>query len=493
VILKLFLSAALLLMSFHSEAALRCGGAHRPPAVGSPLYFAQRLDALNEMHNNILSNRDLVSALQSDPSNLPFFQRMKARSHTKKLTKMLSELKDSKDWNRYELGVFAYKLEKLAFLSDPTVLKNMSVTDRNTYRQVQHSILVNGLKNYLFDGKPVPASLQRKIWNAVTVPFRTMYTRWFFAMLVMPKLRGAIIPPDLAMNVAWHGFEANRQALKPYMAHSNFKAFFNVFSSAYRWTVVTAIFVGLPAFGFYSAAEGQTQVNRFLSPVVHEVEQMGKINFVKWAADRELQYFIEEFKLNTGRDPTAQELDVMKAMLQAQRAAPKETQQEETQKEVSIEQDGSTLIPVEAPRAPDLPAAESDSVIWIQAESMPAEVLESPKSIHQQTQKSVAAPFETHQSAHAPRIESQQQKRQEPVATHQSESRQQPQAKKAEINLSNVEWVQANPQAQPQIHENMDWVPADPQAQPQVHKTVADPESKKCSIGAGSTGQPCNP
>ncbi|MGZ5279674.1 MAG: hypothetical protein ACXWC9_07020 [Pseudobdellovibrionaceae bacterium] len=448
-ILKLFLSAALFLMSFHSEAALRCGGAHRAPSVGSPLYFAQRLDSLNEMHNNILSNRDLVSILNNDPSNLPFFQRMKARSHTKKLTKMLAELKDSKKWNNYELGVFAYKLEKLAFLSDPTVLNTMSVTDRNTYRQVQHSILVNGLKNYLFDGKQVPASLQRKVWNAVTIPFRTMYARWYFAMLVMPKLRGAVIPPDLAMNVAWHGFEANRQALKPYRAHSNFKAFFNVFSSAYRWTVLTAIFVGLPAFGFYSAAEGQAQVNRFLSPVVHEVEQMGKVNFVKWAADRELQYFVEEFKLNMGREPTAQEFDVMKVMLKAQRASQNQNQQSENQKEVSTQQDSST---VEAPRAPDLPV-EADSVHWVRAESMPSEAFEAPKPVQQQTENFI----------HAPEVTESQQ----PAANSQAE-------------------------AQPQAYENMNWVPADPQAQPQVHKTVADPEAKKCSIGAGSTGQQCS-
>jgi len=470
-ILKLFLSAALFLTTIHSEAALRCEAAHRSPAIGSRAYIAERLDAWDELHNGVLLKGSLVEALRADHSNLPFFQRRKARSNTKKLAKIMDEMKDSKDWNDHETAVFAYnlahKLNKLALLADPTVLNAMSsVTDRNAYRQFQHSTWVHGIKDFLFDGKPVPLSFQRKVWNAFSVPFRAKYARWYFAMIVMPKLRGALIPPDLCLNVAWNGFEANRKALQPYMAHSNFKAFFNVFSSMYRWTVLTALFVGLPTYGFNTYSEARDHSRQMFKPVVEEIAKMGKIDFEQVAADKDLFYFIEEFKLNMGRAPTEVEIQFMKGMLAEQRLA--------NQEETAFDRDGKTLLPVEsfeaaeAPRGPDL-LSEMESVNWVQAGSNAVESVEAPPATRHQEQVAI------------------------PVASQQAEPRPQSQEKQPEINPSNVEWVQANPQAQPQIHENMDWVPADPQAQPQVHKTVADPESKKCSIGAGSTGQQCSP
>ncbi len=313
---RLILAAALIFVSMQSQAAtaLLCSKAHIPA-----YYFAERVDAINETGNKKILKTELMSVVSKDNSELPFFQKWRARSYAKKVSKFLTLMKDAKGWDDYDRGVFAYKLEKLAFLADPTVLKEMSVHERLIYRQAQHTALMEGLKNSLFDGKPVPPSVLKKVWRVISFPLHPMMSRWYFAMVSMPKLRGAAMPPELAMNVLWNGVAANREALKPYMANVYFKSYFNVFSSVYRGVVVAAL-VGGGSYVGYAFYNGDQIAMDMLSPLKQDAAKMSEMNFSEWAGNRDLEYMIDEFKANMGRPPTDDEIAQLKIFLQSQKS-----------------------------------------------------------------------------------------------------------------------------------------------------------------------------
>lgn len=315
---RIFLASAIFIGSLHSEAALLCSRAHIKPEVGSAEYMAERLDAINDIYNGKLFEKSFMETINQDHSSLPFFQRWRARKKTKELRTAIEGLKKSKDWDTHDFGQYAYKLEKLAFLADSSAINGMSRSDRNTYYQAQHSLLVHGLEKYLFDGQPPPPSIGKRVWNGITAPLHAKYSRWYMAMIWMPKLRGAALPPDLAMNVIMKGLDANREALKPYAMNANFKAYFNVFSSVYRGMVVAAAFTSV---GYVANAymTGQELAVDELKVIADDTEKMAKMKFGDWTSEREFQYLVEEFENNRGRKPTDEEMKDMRIYYESQK------------------------------------------------------------------------------------------------------------------------------------------------------------------------------
>ncbi len=290
-----------------------------------PVQVAAILDYLNLKFNKFMFSDSVMDRMDPKTSDLAFASRTKARYQAFKLKRILKELTDTST-EKYELDNLAKRLVDLTFLSDPTVTKEMSFNDKKLYRQAQMSIIRNGLERFLFNDKPVPPTLKRKIFNLVLVPFKQQYFRWTMAFIYMPKLNGIVMPYELAAKIAWYGLDANRDALKPYVKTILGKSYFNVFSSVYNWSLVTALFVGLPTYGVYKWDQWSEEGFQKVRPALEQMHQNSNEMATPGYADKkaeEIAYklFADGFEVNHKRKPNATEQQLMHDIVRERMAA----------------------------------------------------------------------------------------------------------------------------------------------------------------------------
>ncbi len=314
--MRLAISFLILAFAFNSEvwaqSPLRCFSLFSHSEENSPQFYADIVDGLNVRNNHFIFEKNLSQFVSADLENKNLPARTKARYQAFRFRRLLSEMKTAESWDRYDFEIFAKRLEQLTFLSDASLTKKMSLNDRILYRQARHSLLAKGLENFLFDGTKASLSVRQKVFNWLMIPFKDIYSRWTFAFIMMPKLHGAILPLELAERIAWEGLDANRELLAPYLKHSQFKSFFNVFSSTYNWALVGAIFVGLPAYSYWTytqlAERGAEQVQILFTPMLEQSKRMAETDYHQVAEEKTKTHFLEEFKLQMGRDPNQTEL-----------------------------------------------------------------------------------------------------------------------------------------------------------------------------------------
>ena len=317
---KVLIALLVLFVTLSSEAQLRCFSLFATNEINSPQYFAEVVDTLNSKYNDFLFTENLIEKIESAPQ-------LKARYQAFKLKRMLKSLKGSSNWDRYDFENFATRLERLTFLTDSSVIKNMTSQDKILYVQARHTLLARGLEDFLFVNTTTTPSMKRKIFEWVMTPFKDIYSRWTFAMFSMPKLNGAVLPAELAAKIAWEGLDKNSEALKPYLLHSQFKSYFNVFSVTYNWSLVAALFIGFPTYAYLTYSDlqekGTQQVQVLFSPLVQHSQEMAQTDFHQLASEKSIQYFTNEFKLQYGREPNAEELAIVKKMQLTLNTVPK--------------------------------------------------------------------------------------------------------------------------------------------------------------------------
>lgn len=298
-----------------AQSPLRCFSLFSTQEINSPQYFADAVDSLNDKYNRFIFEKNLSSFVQADVADQKLPARVKARYQAFKFRRLLKDLKTSSQWDRYDFEVFANRLEKLTFLSDPAVTKDMALNDRILYQQARHSLLAKGLENFLFDQTKTPPTVRAKIFKWVMLPFKDIYSRWTFAFMTMPKLHGAILPIEIAEKIVWEGLDANRELLTPYLKHAQFKSFFNVFSATYNWTLVAAIFVGLPTYSYWTYTQllerGQEQVQVLFTPLLQQSKAMAQTDYHQLANEKTRENFLADFRLKMSREPNAIELELI--------------------------------------------------------------------------------------------------------------------------------------------------------------------------------------
>ncbi len=313
-----FFSFIVLVFSLNSEAQLRCLNIFSVAPPSSPLYYAEVIDSLNSKYNNFILDKNITDFMQPDLAAKSFTAQTKARYQAFKLRRLLKPLKNAGSWDRYDFDNFAKKLEQITFLSDLNVTKDMSRSDRILYMQARHSLLAKGLESFLFTGTDATPSMKRKVFTWVMTPFKDIYSRWPFALFYMPKLNGAVLPLDLAVKVAWEGVDKNRELLKPYLLNSQFKSVFNTFSVTYNWTLVAALFIGLPAYSYltYSHLQehGSEQVQMLFGPLVQHSEEMAKTDYHSIASQKSIEHFKKDFRETYGRDPNNEEMALVQKL-----------------------------------------------------------------------------------------------------------------------------------------------------------------------------------
>ncbi|MFZ3231340.1 MAG: hypothetical protein WA160_14115 [Pseudobdellovibrio sp.] len=315
--LKIFAILFSIFMFQNSEAQLRCFDLFMP-IQNSSLHFAKRIDELNATSNNKLFNAELSQALKPDLADKQFSEQLKLRYRAFNLNRLLKKLKTAENWDRYEFENFAKKLEKLSYLTNSEVIKNLSKSDYIIYQQARHSLLADGLEGYFFNDANLSTSLQLKIFDLIMMPFKDIYFRWTYSLFSMPKMNGAILPPDIAAEVLWKGVNNTRDLVAPYLVQTNGKHYFNVFSSAYNWALISALFLGAPTYGYLTytdlEAKGQTQAIALFTPMLKQSQEAANQDYHVLAKEKESKYFIQEFRLLKNRDPNPQELEIIKRL-----------------------------------------------------------------------------------------------------------------------------------------------------------------------------------
>lgn len=307
----------------NSEAQMsaRCFDLFATAQTGTVQYYAEFIDSLNKQSNQIIFSQALSEKINPTFDDMVFKDRVSARFQAYKLKRLLKQLKNADGIDAYDFEVLATKLERLTFLTDPTVTNSMSAVDKAVYKQAQHSILAKGLENFLFDSTIAASkSMKRKIFDLIMVPFKEIYFRWSYAYLSMPKLNGAVLPTELALKIAWSGIEANRVELAPYLKDIKFKKYFNQFSKTYNWMLVSAIFVGLPTYGYITyhnaVVKGQQHFEQMMAPVIGQVDAMSTVIYVDQTAQKRLENFTIQFRQKKHREPTAAEIELAKNLIE---------------------------------------------------------------------------------------------------------------------------------------------------------------------------------
>lgn len=281
-------------------------------------YFAEQIDRLNQDNHNLLFQKNLVESVNPLLKDKTLTTQVQLQYQSLKLKWLLRDLKSVEGFDKYDLENFSKKLERLAFLTSSDVTKKMSLQDKSIYQQARHSLLVDGLESYFFSNTNTPLSVRQKVFNLIMLPFQDIYFRWTYALFYMPKLNGAIMPPEIAAEVLWKGVNNTRELTKPYLIQTQGKYFFNVFSSAYNWTLVSAIFIGLPAFSYLTFSDltekGEKQAVQLFTPMLEHSKKSAEINYHELSKDKDEQYFYEEFKRQNNREPNQQEVLIYKKL-----------------------------------------------------------------------------------------------------------------------------------------------------------------------------------
>lgn len=311
----------ILMMSFNSGAAgLRCFNLFSKNEQGTIEYNAEFLDLLNTQADGALFQKKLSDSLETNLDDQNIFSQGVARYRAFKLRRLVKKLNEAGNWDRYDFENYSKKIERLSFLMDNSIAKNMSSRDQVLYRQAQHSLLAKGLENFFFDKQSkVNPSVRQKIFQSIMVPFKDIYMRWTYAWMLMPKLNGAVIPVDLAMKVLWEGVDAHRAELQPYILRAQTKNFFNTFSVVYNWSLVTAIFVGLPIYSHYVYQDiqvrGNEQIKVLFQPLVEQSQAAAQKDYVEVSKTLMRKNFYESFQAKYEREPTAYEKDLIEVAI----------------------------------------------------------------------------------------------------------------------------------------------------------------------------------
>ena len=330
--LLLFFTTIVFLMNSEAQG-LRCfdlfAQNNLSISKNSAEFYAEALDHLNSKYNQFLFQEKLSDVLNNTNPELGFKYRTQTRYRAYKLRKILKTLhqhdqfinsSDDIKTHTYAIEKIAAKLEKLTFLTDESVTATMTFSEKIAYRQAQHSLLAQGLSRFLFhDEKILKPTQIKNILNAILTPFKDIYLRWSYSLAYMPKLNGAVIPYSVIEKVAIDGYENNKVLLKPYLITTNGKYAFNTFSTAYNWLIAgtMALAIGQLSNDMRDVyTKGQVAAFELLNPSLENSKKIAETNFAEIRRQKNLEYMLVDFKIKFGREPFAEELMMIKELVQ---------------------------------------------------------------------------------------------------------------------------------------------------------------------------------
>ncbi len=284
-------------------------------------FYAEAIDSLNEKYGGFLYQENLTETLNGSASR---FQRFRLRKVLKSFYEFDQFVNDKAKLtdDHYALEKLTVKLEKLRFLMDSSVTRDMSFNEKIIYQQARHSLLSQGLANFLFSGeqKPTPSQF-KKIMSPIMTAFKDVYFRWTYAMAYMPKLNGAVIPFAVIEKVVLEGYDSNKDLLAPYIRTAQGKAAFNVFSSTYNWVLAGVMAVSITTLAHTTYQDvylpGVAKAEQMLGQILRDSESAADTDYAKVRMERTLQNTLDDFKMKYGRDANVYEIQLLESIVKA--------------------------------------------------------------------------------------------------------------------------------------------------------------------------------
>ncbi|MEQ1724035.1 MAG: hypothetical protein ABL930_12735, partial [Pseudobdellovibrio sp.] len=211
---------------------------------------------------------------------------------------------------------------KLAFAetieSNADYAKKLSGSEKAALSEARRSLMSDGIIKH-FDLNRERKGILAKTGKALSVATSWKYWRWSMAWLVMPKLVGQSLPPELAHKILLEGLDAHRAEVEKYMPYIKTRDGFNKFSKVYNYTVLVALFTVVPylTHGYYveQMQLGVEQAKQIYAPLVQNTFDMAQVDQLMQKELGALDKYIESYNLKYGHMPTDAQLDQVRQVI----------------------------------------------------------------------------------------------------------------------------------------------------------------------------------
>lgn len=240
-----------------------------------------------------------------------------------KLKRMFRNLeKNGQTFDNYELASFVYKLEKLALAetieANADYGKKLSAYERSVLAESRRSLVADGIIKHFGLDKERKGFLQ-KFGYGFSQAISWKYWRWASAWLVMPKLVGNALPPELAHKVLLEGLDAHRSEVEKYIPEIKGRDYFNKFSKVYNYAVVISLFTVVPYMTHSYYVEqmkiGQEQAQMILAPLAKTSQDMANVDQMMQKELGALDKYIEAYHLKYSKMPTEEQIEQVRQVI----------------------------------------------------------------------------------------------------------------------------------------------------------------------------------
>jgi hypothetical protein len=240
-----------------------------------------------------------------------------------KLKRLFRNLeKNGQGFDNFELATFVYKLDKLAFAeaieSNADYAKKLSGTEKAALSEARRSLMSEGIIKHFGLNQKLTGILA-KTGQVLSVATSWKYWRWSMAWMVMPKLVGFSLPPELAHKILLDGLDAHRVEAEKYMPFIKTRSGFNKFSKIYNYTVVAALFTVVPylthAYYVEQMQLGIEHAKQIYAPLVQNTYEMSQVDQLMQKELGALEKYVEAYNLKYGHLPTEAELDQVRKVI----------------------------------------------------------------------------------------------------------------------------------------------------------------------------------
>ena len=298
--------------SLRSEAALQCAALFsRPSAV-------EFLTEINTRYEHSFFSKSADEQIQTSNAVARYYKLFKLKRLFKDLEK------NGKNFDQYELADFVYRLDRLAFadvvLQNPQLSGKLSRLELEALSQARRSVLSQGLIKYLALDTKRPG-FWKKFGYYFGQTLSWKYWRWPRAWLIMPKLVGTSLPPELAEKILLEGLDRHRSEVDKYLPALASRSYFNSFSKIYNTLVLTSMLTVVPymTHDFYQEQVklGEQNAAQMLSPLVKTTEEMAGINYRLEKEQGALDKYIQAYSQKYGAAPTEQQIEAARILIRS--------------------------------------------------------------------------------------------------------------------------------------------------------------------------------
>lgn len=278
----------------------------------------QILTEINDKYSQQLFSESIDENIQKSSVILKSYKLFKLKRLFKKLER------DGQEFDMHDLSSFVYKLDKLAFAeaieANADYGKKLTTAERAALSEARRSLLADGIiKHFSLDKERNGFWKKFGYYFSQTTSWK--YWRWASAWLVMPKLVGGSLPPELAHKILLEGLDAHRAEVEKYLPQIKTKSFFNKFSKAYNLAVVASLFTIVPYLtnNFYQEQMqlGQQQAQQILAPLVQNTHDMAKVDQMMQKELGALEKYIEAYQIKYGHQPSEEQIEQVRQIIHA--------------------------------------------------------------------------------------------------------------------------------------------------------------------------------